>query len=129
MMLYGRQGVCMAWLRYALFGAALLFVSWGFFTTSPPFKDLITSNFWKHSLSIFVFVLASILAFRAHASSLLFWVVAAVSAILFEVLQHPIAPSREFSWDDLLANLAGVSMALIMYLMVLYLSFLLKPKP
>lgn len=99
-------------MRYVLFTACILALCYGLFRPESPPDLFEQSDKFLHLLAFGAVAFNSRLAFP-RVSAWLFWGLLFLLAPLLEWLQHRLQPSRQFSLEDILANLLGVLLGLI----------------
>ncbi|MDD2223622.1 MAG: hypothetical protein PHF42_09310 [Pseudomonas sp.] len=98
------------WLRRSLFFIYTALLIYGLFRPAGPsaLHLFITSDKVMHFLGFAGLAFCTRLAFT-HASAWKIWSLIILCAPLSEGLQHQVESSRQFSWLDICANLAGVA--------------------
>lgn len=98
------------WLRISLFVIYTVLLVYGLFSPAGAtnINLLIASDKVMHFLGFAGFAYSTRLAF-VRASAWKVWSLIISWAPISESLQHQVQPSREFSWLDICANLAGVA--------------------
>ena len=78
---------------------------------------IITSNFFISSNHLYSFILISILGFFAYRNTkkIKFLIIYLFSLSIILELLHIIIPIRAFEWEDLIGNLLGVFLVIIIY--------------
>lgn len=97
-------------MRLFIFLASTALLLYGLFRPESPPDLFENSDKALHLLAFGGFSLAARLAFL-RAPAWLLWGVLLICAPLSEWLQHELQSSRQFSWLDIYANLAGVVLA------------------
>ena len=99
-------------MRLFLFIISLALLLYGLFRPEQPPALFNNSDKLWHLLGFGAVSLAARLAF-IRTPAWLVWGILALFAPLSEWLQHWLQPTRQFSWNDVYANLAGVVLAAI----------------
>ena len=102
-------------MRYLLFAACILALCYGLFRPESPPDLFEQSDKVMHLLAFAAVAFSSRLAFQ-RVAGWPFWGLLLLLAPLLEWLQHRLQPSRQFSQEDMLANLLGVLLGLIAWL-------------
>ena len=102
-------------MRYVLFAACILALCYGLFRPESPPDLFEQSDKVMHLLAFAAVAFNSRLAFQ-RVAGWPFWGLLLLLAPLLEWLQHRLQPSRQFSLEDILANLLGVLLGLIAWL-------------
>lgn len=102
-------------MRYVLFAVCILALGYGLFRPESPPDLFEQSDKFMHLLAFAAVALSSRLVFQ-RVGAWPFWGLLLLLAPLLEWLQHHLQPSRQFSLEDMLANLLGVLLGLIAWL-------------
>ena len=102
-------------MRYMLFVLCILALGYGLFRPESPPDLFEQSDKVMHLLAFAAVAFSSRLAFQ-RVTGWPFWGLLLLLAPLLEWLQHRLQPSRQFSEEDMLANLLGVLLGLIAWL-------------
>ena len=102
-------------MRKLLFLACCAVLAYGLFRPEPPPDLFEESDKFLHLIAFTGLALVSRIAFPAVPGWLL-WGLLYAQAPLLEWLQHVLQPHREFSHQDILANLIGISIALLLWI-------------
>lgn len=103
--------------RFLFFAVYLLALFYGLFSSNLPTGMITSSDKLMHLVAFIGLGLISRFTF-IRSAGLLVWSVLFVSAPILEYLQPILAPQRVFSFLDIVANLAGITLALIIWLCV-----------
>lgn len=103
--------------RFLFFTVYLLALFYGLFSSDLPTGMITSSDKLMHLMAFVGLGLISRFTF-IRSAGLLVWSVLFVSAPILEYLQPILAPQRVFSFLDIVANLAGILLALIIWLLV-----------
>ncbi|TBU95923.1 VanZ family protein [Phytopseudomonas dryadis] len=103
-------------MRKILFLACCAVLAYGLFRPEPPPDLFEQSDKFLHVLAFAGLALVSRIAFP-RVSGWLLWSLLFVQAPLLEWLQHRLQETREFSHQDILANLCGIGLALLLWLL------------
>lgn len=103
--------------RFLFFTVYLLAFFYGLFSLNLPTGMITNSDKLMHLMAFVGLGLISRFTF-IRSVGLLIWSVLFVSAPILEYLQPILAPQRVFSFLDIVANLAGITLALIIWLCV-----------
>ena len=78
---------------------------------------IISSNFFISSNHLYAFILLSVLGFFAYRNTkkIKFLIIYLFSLSIILELLHIIIPIRAFEWEDLIGNLLGVFLVIIIY--------------
>ena len=78
---------------------------------------IITSNFFISSNHLYAFILLSILGFFAYRNTkkIKFLIIYLFSLSIILELLHIFIPIRSFEWEDLIGNILGIILAIIVY--------------
>ena len=78
---------------------------------------IITSNFFISSNHLYAFILLSILGFFAYRNTkkIKFLIIYLFSLSIILELFHILIPIRTFEWEDLIGNILGIILAIIVY--------------
>lgn len=101
--------------RKLLFLACCAVLAYGLFRPEPPPDLFDESDKFLHLIAFGGLSLVTRIAFPSTPGWLL-WPLLYIQAPLLEWLQHVIQPVREFSPLDVLANLCGISLALVLWI-------------
>lgn len=101
-------------MRKLMFLTCCAVLAYGLFRPEPPPDLFESSDKFLHLLAFAGLSLISRFAFPSMPGWLL-WSLLYSQAPLLEWLQHTLQPTREFSQLDILANLCGVSIALVLW--------------
>lgn len=102
-------------MRKLLFLACCAILAYGLFRPEPPPDLFDQSDKFLHLIAFAGLSLVTRFAFPS-APGWLLWPLLYVQAPLLEWLQHVLQPTREFSLLDVLANLCGISIALLLWI-------------
>ncbi|MCW2290606.1 MULTISPECIES: VanZ family protein [Pseudomonas] len=102
-------------MRKLMFLACCAVLAYGLFRPEPPPDLFDESDKFLHLLAFAGLSLVSRIAFPTVPGWAL-WSLLYIQAPLLEWLQHYFQPSREFSQLDVLANLCGISIALVLWI-------------
>lgn len=97
-------------MRFLLFGVCCALLGYGLFRPESPPELFVNSDKVMHLLAFAGLAFSARLAFRRVSGGWL-WPLLLVLAPLAEWLQHRWQPLRQYSHEDMLANLAGVLLA------------------
>lgn len=100
-------------LPVAFFVICLGVVLYAIFRPEPPPELFSQSDKWGHIAAFLALCVSGRVAFPT-IPAVPFWLTFAALAPLLEWLQHLVRPLRFFSYGDVLANLAGVVLALVL---------------
>ncbi|SHM92991.1 hypothetical protein [Phytopseudomonas punonensis] len=101
-------------MRKLLFLACCAGLAYGLFRPEPPPDLFEESDKLLHLIAFVGLALVTRIAFPS-TPGLLLWPLLYIQAPLLEWLQHVLQPTREFSVMDVLANLCGISIALMLW--------------
>ena len=99
-------------MHFLLFGVCCALLGYGLFRPESPPELFVNSDKFMHVLAFAGLAFSARLAFR-RASGAGLWPLLLGLAPLAEWLQHRWQPVRQYSHEDMLANLAGVLLALL----------------
>ena len=102
-------------MRKLLFLACCVLLAYGLLRPEPPPDLFAESDKFLHLIALGGFSLVTRIAFP-NAPGWLLWPLLFIQAPLLEWLQHVVQPVREFSSLDVLANLCGISIALLLWI-------------
>jgi hypothetical protein len=101
--------------RKLLFLTCCAVLAYGLFRPEPPPDLFNESDKFLHLVAFGGLSLVTRIAFPSISGWLL-WPLLYIQAPLLEWLQHVVQPVREFSPLDVLANLCGISIALVLWI-------------
>lgn len=104
--------------RYLFFLCSLAILLWGIFRQAPPPELFKQSDKLLHLIAFCGFAIISRFAFM-HFNEVIVWLSILACAPLFEYLQHIFQPSRYFSEQDAVANILGVVLAWIVWILLM----------
>jgi glycopeptide antibiotics resistance protein len=78
---------------------------------------IISSNFFISSNHLYAFILLSVLGFFAYRNTkkIKFLIIYLFSLSIILELFHILIPIRTFEWEDLIGNILGIILAIIVY--------------
>jgi VanZ family protein len=100
--------------RFLLFLVCCALLGYGLFRPQSPPEFFVNSDKFMHVLAFAGLAFSARLAF-VRVPGWLLWSLLLVLAPLAEWLQHRWQPVRQYSHEDMLANLAGVLLALLVW--------------
>jgi hypothetical protein len=100
-------------LPIAFFAICLCVVIYAIFRPEPPPELFSQSDKWGHIAAFLALCVSGRLAFPSIPAAP-FWLAFVALAPLLEWLQHLVRPLRYFSYGDVLANLGGVLLAMVL---------------
>ena len=104
-------------MRFGLFVVCCALLGYGLFRPESPPELFDDSDKVLHVLAFAALALSSRLAF-VRVPGWALWPLLGLLAPLLEWLQHYVQPLRQFSTADILANLLGVALALLGWLLL-----------
>lgn len=104
-------------MRFGLFAICCALLGYGLFRPESPPDLFDDSDKALHVLAFGALALSSRIAF-ARAPGWALWPLLGLAAPALEWMQHYLQPARQFSSGDILANLLGVALALLGWLLL-----------